>query len=137
MKKENVVNKTLELKSKYVKSVKHDSMSVLSFYIKDKNFRKFKAVLESSNHHIDQTHSNGESLLTIAVKYSCYDIVKYLINNEANINILDNENNTPLHHALKNKNYKIANLLIENKADEYIPNNRGQTPWMFMNHQNA
>jgi ankyrin repeat protein len=133
MKRENIINKTCELKNKYIKSVKNNIMSILSFYIKDKNFQKFKAVFESTNHHINLKDNNSESLLTLAVKSNCYDIIDYLIKNHADVNISDDEKNTPLHHALKNKNFKIANLLIVNKADEYLPNNKGQTPWMFMN----
>jgi ankyrin repeat protein len=136
MKKETMMNKTCELKSKYIKSIHKDIMEVLSFYIKDHNFQKFKAVLESSNQHIDQKDFNNESLIILAVKCNCIDIVNYLIDKEADVNITDKEKNTPLHHALKNKNYKIANLLREKKADEYIRNNKGQTPWMFMNEGN-
>ena len=35
-----------------------------------------------------------------------------LLNNNANINVTDNDNNTPLVYAVKNGNYEIIRLLM-------------------------
>jgi ankyrin repeat protein len=132
MNRENMIYRTFEIKSELIKNC-NDIMSKMTFYIYDKNLQKIKAILESSNFHIDQKDVYEDSLLIIAVKSKCYEIVDYLIKNQADVNITDKDLNTPLHHALMNRYYKIANLLISKKADEFMSNKKGMTPWMFIN----
>lgn len=54
---------------------------------------------------------------------------RVLINYGANVDIQDNEGNTPLHHAFASP--KIASLLIEHKAQVNLVNNQGEPPLHF------
>ncbi len=64
------------------------------------------------------------------VKNDDIDKVKSAIKKGANINIQDEEGNTPISIACKNANKKIAQLLLLNDADVSIKNNDGHTPLM-------
>jgi ankyrin repeat protein len=135
MDRESVIYRTNELKSQSIKSCK-DVISVMKFYIKDREFIKFKKLFEYSNFHVDQRDINQDTLLIMAVKSNCIEIVEYLLLKEANINLSDRFSNTPLHYALKYKHFKIANLLISKKPDERAINFKGFTPWMYLNYEN-
>ena len=56
------------------------------------------------------------------------DIVKILINNEADINSIDIYGDTPLHDACCRGLIEIVDELISLGADLYKKNNRGNTP---------
>ena len=133
MDRENVIYRTHEIKSKSIKSCTN-VMTVMKFYIKDRDLINFKKLFEYSNFHVDQCDINQETLLIMAVKSNCYEIVEYLLLKEANLNLSDRFSNTPLHYALKHKHFKIANLLISKKPDETAVNFIGFTPWMYLNY---
>lgn len=54
-------------------------------------------------------------------------MLKKLINNGANINLVDNDEQTALHVAAANGNIKVAKLLIENGANVSSVDNYGWT----------
>jgi len=132
MNRECVIYRTLEIKSKSIKSCT-DVITKMKYYIKDREFIKFKKLFESSNFHVDQRDINQDTLLIMAVKSNCFEIVEFLLLKEANINLSDRFYNTPLHYALKHKHFKIANLLISKRPDERAVNYKGFTPWMYLN----
>jgi ankyrin repeat protein len=131
MNRESVIYRTHEIKSEIIKSC-GDIMDVMTFYIQDKNLQKFKEIFEKSSPHVDQKDNNEDSLLIIAVKSNCCEIVEFLLNNQADVNIQDRNLDTALHHALKNKYFNIANLLTARKADEYLSNSKGLTAWQCL-----
>ncbi|WP_028330041.1 ankyrin repeat domain-containing protein [Brachyspira alvinipulli] len=56
-------------------------------------------------------------------------IVKEMVNNySADVNETDNNNQSPLFHAVQNNNMKAVEFLIENKADAEIADDSGVTP---------
>ncbi|KOB63384.1 hypothetical protein PFHG_05133, partial [Plasmodium falciparum HB3] len=57
------------------------------------------------------------------VKYGHINIAKFLIENKADIDIKDNEGQTPIFYAIIYKHYDIVKLLIENGADVQIRDN--------------
>ena len=59
------------------------------------------------------------------------EMVKYFIEKGANINMKNNDGNTPLHLALKNKHKKIIKLLMDNKSALDIPNNDGEIAFEY------
>lgn len=63
---------------------------------------------------IDKKYYNGNTALHLAVKTNHYNIVKKLINRGANINSLNNYNETPICFA---SNYNIIKILLNNKAN--------------------
>ena len=74
--------------------------------------------------------SIGETPLHVAVENNNYQIVQLLLEHGADVNILDDYNDTPLHLAsAKDLNISIVQLLLEHGADVEIRENRnGDTP---------
>ena len=82
---------------------------------------------------VDANSSNGEGLTPLQqaseVWYDGYlDIVRLLLDYGANVNVHDNDRNTPLHFAVSGGCLEIARMLLERKADVDILNNKGLTP---------
>jgi ankyrin repeat protein len=59
----------------------------------------------------------------IAVDNNNLPIIKFLFNNGANLNIPDNNLNTPLHNAASHQYYSILKFLVDNGADVNTKNN--------------
>lgn len=73
---------------------------------------------------------NGYTPIHAAVSYGHKQLIKYLIEQGGNINIQDNEGDTPLHHV---EDLEIAKLLVEEyKADYKVKNNDDLTPGMYI-----
>ncbi len=65
--------------------------------------------------------------------WGCLDCIKYLIDNKADVNIMDLENNTPLHvvgkYSLEDTmKIESAECLIKEGADLNAVNVNGETP---------
>ncbi|XP_050503029.1 uncharacterized protein LOC126882247 [Diabrotica virgifera virgifera] len=58
-------------------------------------------------------------------------LVKILINNDANIQNIDQNGWTALHHAVKSNNKKVVTLLLKHKVEINITNNEGETALMI------
>ncbi|KAI8345280.1 ankyrin repeat-containing domain protein [Choanephora cucurbitarum] len=69
----------------------------------------------------------GYTALHAAVSYNQYEIVEYLIQKGANVNIEDLEKDTPLYVA---ETVKMAQLLLDHGADPKHVNDDGYTPAM-------
>ena len=72
---------------------------------------------------------NGNTLLIWAVKNNNKELVQFLIENGAEVNLANDYGNTPLHFAFSNKNYEIVNILLKNNASEETKNLKGLSPW--------
>ncbi|WP_342223953.1 ankyrin repeat domain-containing protein [Spiroplasma endosymbiont of Asaphidion curtum] len=57
-----------------------------------------------------------------------YLLVKFLIENGANINARNNDRDTPLHSAARNGNFEIVELLLKHGADVNAITKDGRTP---------
>ena len=64
----------------------------------------------------------------ISLQNKCYKISKYLIENGANLQLKDNNNNTPLHIAVKNGNHNLIKLIMKYNPKTNILNNDKETP---------
>ena len=93
-----------------------------------KCFLQFKDLID-----IEQTDSKYNTLLTLSVKYHCFEIFKFLIEKGANINTQNIYLNTPLHYAFASKLYKFIDLLIINGADENLKNIYGKNYFECVN----
>lgn len=69
----------------------------------------------------DYKMKDGKSLLHLMVLYKNIYVVKLLLKNGFNINIRDNDGNSPLFYAFYINSYEIVSLLIE-KSNENIKN---------------
>jgi len=81
----------------------------------------------------DVTLDDGNTLLHDAVSNQKLEMIVYLIDKELQINVKNNDGNTPLHlacMAIDNKGCKknIINLLLDNNADNTIKNGKNELP---------
>lgn len=82
--------------------------------------------------------ATGITPLMLAVSKGDINIVKFLLENGADINMTGTNNgNTALHIATSFKNIDIVHLLIEHQADQTILNNLKQTPLIIAKKINA
>ena len=69
--------------------------------------------------------SSNKTALMIACENGHYDIVRVLLDNIGNINMVDNFGNTAIMYALKNENLRIVNLLLDYNANIDVINQDG------------
>ncbi len=126
--KEDTLQKTYDIKHDYIKSKENNVLSMLHFFIFEKNTIKFKELYKN----IDLSTDEVEPLLVMACDNNADGIAKFLIRKGIDVNKEDiNTLNTPLHYALENKNFNLANLLISKGADEKKLNRLDQNPWQM------
>jgi len=80
---------------------------------------------------INQKNDLGYSLLHRASYFGNYKIIKLLLDNNANINILDKYNETPLHSIIDDCQgdwYDSIELLLNNNAETNTINENGESP---------
>lgn len=65
---------------------------------------------------INQKDDDGNTPMHIAVKNRREDIVKLLMKNDADVNLFDNNNLTPLMLAIETCNLRMTKLLLDNKS---------------------
>lgn len=76
---------------------------------------------------INQRNKGGATSLHIACREGNFDIVKILIDNGANVNIVDNEGWSPLMRASLASNAKIVELLLKNGAKAQLLNSLNES----------
>ena len=75
--------------------------------------------------HASHTHT----LLHWAIAHNNHDLAQFLLNKGFNnINVQDEQGNTPLHYALRNGNGDIIGLLLDRNAEVNSKNNQKNTP---------
>jgi len=71
--------------------------------------------------------TQGETALTAASISGCIDIVRYLLDNGADINLTNSDGNTPLMCAAQHVSIDAVKLLCERGADVTVADNDGNT----------
>lgn len=89
-----------------------------------------KLHISQGNFTANSKDPNGYTPIHAAVSYGHVELIQYLIDQGGNVNIQDNEGDTPLHHV---EELAIAKLLVEDyKADYKIKNNDDLTPGEYI-----
>ena len=79
-------------------------------------FEKIKRVLDLiSVEYLNLQDSYGETIAHKAARYGHDDLLKYLIESKANINIFNKVGRTPLHIAVLHNNFNIVDVLSKNR----------------------
>jgi ankyrin repeat protein len=86
MTKENTIFRTHEIKTNILR-ILETPMEILSFHIRDGNLHKFRDTFERHKIVVDCTDKNSNSLINLAVQCGNYEIVSYLINLGADVNL--------------------------------------------------
>ena len=86
-------------------------------------------IIKPTSNEINKKNKYDQTLLHISVINNSINILKFLLNdNNANVNSVDIQKNTPIHYAIALKNFEIIKLLIEKRAKMTIKNKKGETP---------
>lgn len=95
-----------------------------------KDTAQIETLLQSGLDINTQHPTSGTTVLMIASSYYYYDdMVRYLIENGANVNLQDNDGKTALLWAASNS-LENAKILLENEAKVNIAANDGMTPFI-------
>ncbi|XP_035714744.1 ankyrin-3 isoform X3 [Folsomia candida] len=90
--------------------------------------RSASVLVSSGNAEIDPQTQSGYSPLHVASHFGQAGMVRYLLQNGANVHLTTEAGNTALHHAAQQGQTLIITLLLEKKADPDVVNNSGQNP---------
>ena len=132
MTKESALYRTVEIKMKMKQKLKSIE-DILFFLIEENNKIEFQTIIEKYCVDIDTRDKKLNTFIIRAVQTDNIEIVNYLIEKGAKINLQNIHGNTALHYAILNKNFKIVDLLIKNGANEEIKNKYGFTPYELNN----
>jgi CubicO group peptidase (beta-lactamase class C family) len=78
---------------------------------------KMERYEQMSDAELNQTHSQGKTLLHEAVMNGETELIAYLLKRGLAIDQKDNNGFTPLHDAVKKQGYSVVRLLVDNHAD--------------------
>jgi len=81
-----------------------------------------EAFIKSHMFGVNVFDAYGNSLLSVASQFGCYEICRMLIKEGAEVNTQNATGNTPLHYAIAYNMASICEILIESGADETIKN---------------
>ena len=103
---------------------------LIKLAIEGKN-KAFEKYYEKNKKYIDinQRLYDGNTLLLLCAREGNYHITKFLLEEKAEVNIVNNNGNTALHYAIGKQFYAIADILARYGAREDIKNIKGLTPW--------
>lgn len=89
-------------------------------------------LVEKLDYDINTTDHDGETVLhyVTAKKNQADTIYQYLIEHGADVDAVDNSDNTPLHNAARSKNLLIVQYLIEKNCEIDPVNQMGRTPFL-------
>ena len=100
--------------------------NIIKFYIENNKKEELKKIFENENRReflIDALNTvyNGDTLLFEACRQGNIEIVELLVENGADISVINKKNNeTPLFEACKQGNIEVIDFLIKNGADIYL-----------------
>ena len=111
-------------------NIRDNSNNYLIHYAIIYNHKDTVSILIHRGSRLDITDSNGRSILYIPIKHNYIDILSLLLYfNKTNIgislvDIVDKNNNIPLHYAINTKNIKIIKMLLDGGSDVNMTDNR-------------
>jgi len=114
------------LKELYIKSIERKK-SLISLWnsLENGEDEKVKELLEKID--INTQDSDGSSPLHYAAYYGNLDLLKFLVEKGAKVDILNREGKTPLMFATLMGQTESVDILIQNKADVYIKDKNKNT----------
>lgn len=122
------INKLIHLNAD-INYINNNDCNILEHIIRKSCYRTDYAItLINAKINIHRINKNGQNILfELCNHHGDYhiDIVRALINNNIDINVIDNDGNTPLWIAAINNHVQITLLLIESGADLKIKNKEG------------
>ncbi|KAI8325551.1 ankyrin [Martensiomyces pterosporus] len=93
--------------------------------VSDDDIDRVKSIISADKTQANAQDENGYSPLHAASSWKRLDIMKYLLENGADVNIKDADGDTPLHIC---EDKECATVLLEHGADPEAKNDEGRTP---------
>ncbi|KAJ1796759.1 hypothetical protein LPJ59_003548 [Coemansia sp. RSA 2399] len=100
-------------------------MSNIWIAASDGDLDRVKEIVKGDKQQVNAKDENGYTPLHAAASWKHIDLLKYLIANGGNVNIVDADGDTPLHIC---EDVECAQILLDNGADPNIENHEGLTP---------
>lgn len=94
------------------------------FYLAN-NENMIDLLIKKSTFDVNMTNSAGRTLLHYTRKAK---VAEYLIDHNIDLNAVDNNSYSALHHSINRKTQEVSIILIENGADLDLVNDLGSTP---------
>ncbi|GMH55459.1 hypothetical protein TrST_g6445 [Triparma strigata] len=88
----------------------------------DGDLARVQAILPSKG--FNHSDSNGYTCLHAAAAYKRMEVINWLLVSGADVNVKDNDGDTPLHHC---ESLEVAQLLVAKGADKTLCNSEGKT----------
>jgi ankyrin repeat protein len=112
----------------YIAKFAEDINGLILNLCKNNYFMDLHVLLSKENIFIDMYDEKGYSLLMLAIIFKQYDKIPILLQKGININAVDINGDTALHHALRLNDTRIIEILTDYKEIiPFIPNNLGIT----------
>ena len=109
--------------------INYDGDTVFTWAILHQNIELARALLESgANINTPRVNNLDLTPLILATNRNLPDIVRFLLDNGADIDTLDYNDETALHDAIINEFTDIVDLLLDAGADPNLTNHEGETP---------
>ena len=107
-------------------------------YAKSGSLEKISEVFIRENIAFNAAQEDGTTLLMIAAQYSSPEVVKYMIDNKAEVNTKNNKGwNALMFAARYNSNPEVTKILLDSGANYVSWNNEGFTSLMLAVNGNA
>jgi ankyrin repeat protein len=97
-------------------------------------FGFFGSLMGKKQEFLNQKNSEGQSLLHVAAIFDQDEIVRLLLQNQANVGVKDNEGYQPLHLAAKYGSLKAARVLLQSKSPTEAQGPYKRTPMHMAAH---
>ena len=98
--------------------------------VRQGNVSKIGDIFQSGFVHVNAQTESGDTALHLAILFGHYqDVVPLLITKNANVNLVNNTKDSPLHMAALKGNIEVAQMLIESGAELNAKNNLNMTPF--------
>jgi ankyrin repeat protein len=81
---------------------------------------------------VAQTDARGRTLLHVAAAYGHVEICAALTDAGAEVNVADEDSETPLHYAIRRDQLAAAEFLLQRDADTEVRNAYGRTPLLLV-----
>jgi ankyrin repeat protein len=107
-----------------IKSV--DNYTPIYYAIKSSKYENVEELIDKG---ADLNVHNGLTPFMYAININSLMVIKIFINkNKVDLNVKDNNGNTPLHIAIQNKSYTTAQFLIKSGSNPRLKNNNNISP---------
>jgi ankyrin repeat protein len=101
------------------------------------DFQQIKSIVERDARVLDNTQGQDQPPLHLAIKTGNLNIIRYLVDNGAEVNGKNWDGDTPLHIAASRGDYEIMSFLVSRGADVKARNKLQSTPLHHASYQTS